>query len=503
MALGELLNEMVKKFPNIEVSLEKNILLICYKGERYEHEFHDTQEIEKIEKLLNILNKLAISYPEIDVIIHDEECIVLHSVMWKGDFEINLDINNFDQIDKIINITQYVKTKDSNIVISLNVHFNGSFHLDNGEWRRSLVFGEEIEIDSGSEILNTTIDNIRKYFEFNYIERECCYDENYIEFPIMISNTYEGYFGMFEELHSVPDKLNDKGITFEISKISEHFWNHSLKEQRAEGEEIYEETRISSLKIYNMNNFLNIQSDNPSFLTKGYDAAKNILFKLAHQYTVHLDIVKIPDFDDESFLDHHYEEMESFDSINEHELFKLYDKDLINYYYQAMKMEESEFKYLAYYQILECIFDEVHLYATVQDVKHIINSDWFSKHCDEDIKIVIEMVDTYNKKRNDREKLTLVLENYFRGSLHDKAFLTANRSIIYILKEMKLIKDDKDLKDLKKVVDIIYDFRCKCTHSNRTFPVKRNFEDSNHELKNYINLIKKLTEKIIINYEKK
>lgn len=129
---------------------------------------------------------------------------------------------------------------------------------------------------------------------------------------------------------------------------------------------------------------------------------------------------------------------------------------------------------------MECIFDKVHLYATVQDVKHIINSDWFSKHSNEDIKIVIEMVDTYNKKRSDREKLTLVLENYFRGSLHHNAFLTANRSIINILKEMKFIKDDKELKDLKKVVDIIYDFICKCTHSNRTFPVKRNFENSNH-----------------------
>lgn len=149
-----------------------------------------------------------------------------------------------------------------------------------------------------------------------------------------------------------------------------------------------------------------------------YDAVKNILFKLSHQYDVHLDIVQIPDFDDESFIDHHYEEMENIDSIDEHIVLKLYGRDLINYYHRAMNMEESEFKYLAYYQILECIFDEVHLYATVQDVKHIINSDWLSKHSNEDIKIVIEMVDTYNKKRSDREKLTLVLENYFRGSLH-------------------------------------------------------------------------------------
>lgn len=502
MELDKLLNEMVKQFPNIEVSINRNNLLICYKGEQYEHECHDKLEIEKIEKLLNILNKLAINYPEIDVIIHDEEYIVLNSSMyWENDFEINLDIFNFDKINKMINITQYIKNMNSNINVSLNIHFAGCIQLENDEWRRTLEFGEDI--DNGSEILNNTFDNIRKYFEFNYIERECCYAENYIEFPIMIGNTYEGYFGMFEELHSAPDKLIDKGITYEITKISEYFWNHSLKEQRADGEESYEDTRISTLKIYNLNNFLNIKSDDPSFLTKSYDAVKNILFKLSHQYDVHLDIVQIPDFDDESFIDHHYEEMENIDSIDEHIVLKLYDRDLINYYHRAMNMEESEFKYLAYYQILECIFDEVHLYATVQDVKHIINSDWFSKHSNEDIKIVIEMVDTYNKKRSDREKLTLVLENYFRGSLHDNAFLTANRSIINILKEMKFIKDDKELKDLKKVVDIIYDFRCKCTHSNRTFPVKRNFENSNHELKNYIQLIKKLTEKIIINYEKR
>lgn len=70
-----------------------------------------------------------------------------------------------------------------------------------------------------------------------------------------------------------------------------------------------------------------------------------------------------------------------------------------------------------------------HLHATVvQDVKHIINSDWFSKHSDENIKELIQVVETYNKKRNDREKLTLVFDNYFRGSSHDKAFLLANRS---------------------------------------------------------------------------
>ncbi|MGG0847791.1 hypothetical protein [Peribacillus simplex] len=68
---------------------------------------------------------------------------------------------------------------------------------------------------------------------------------------------------------------------------------------------------------------------------------------------------------------------------------------------------------------------------------------------------------------------------------------------------MKLINKDEDLKDLQKLVTIIYDYRCKCTHSNRTYPFRSTFEGTNEEISDYISVIKKIAEKVIIDYEKK
>lgn len=68
---------------------------------------------------------------------------------------------------------------------------------------------------------------------------------------------------------------------------------------------------------------------------------------------------------------------------------------------------------------------------------------------------------------------------------------------------MQLIKKDEELKDMQKLISIIYDYRCKCTHSNRTYPFRSAYENNNDELSGYISLIKKIAEKIIINYDKK
>lgn len=40
---------------------------------------------------------------------------------------------------------------------------------------------------------------------------------------------------------------------------------------------------------------------------------------------------------------------------------------------------------------------------------------------------------------------------------------------------MGKITKDEDLKDLQKIGNIIYDFRCNCTHSNRSFPFRATF----------------------------
>lgn len=163
-------------------------------------------------------------------------------------------------------------------------------------------------------------------------------------------------------------------------------------------------------------------------------------------------------------------------------------------------MENSEFKYLAFYQILECIFDEVYLHETVQDVKQVMNSSWFSSHDNSDVTKVIDLVEKYNKNKNDREKLKLVLEKYFKGEVHEHAFLLANKEIISNLKEMDKIKKEKDLNDLQNLTNVLYDFRCQCTHSNRSYPIKTDYDRTTQELESYIELIKKVTERVIVNY---
>lgn len=61
---------------------------------------------------------------------------------------------------------------------------------------------------------------------------------------------------------------------------------------------------------------------------------------------------------------------------------------------------------------------------------------------------------------------------------------------------MKKISNINELKDLQKLQQIIY--RCDCTHSKRAYPIKR-VEDDN-SLSDYINLIKMVSERIILNY---
>lgn len=507
MRLKDQLSELLKQFPNIEVKQNETKVLLYYQKNRFEHECNKIEDISMLGRLLNILNNLLINHSDVEVTIDEIDSIDIHSKVLDLKFGINLVWCDYEFVNKILEITHYIKRHDKNIRIIVNhADILGVIALEHDEWRRPLTFGEELgeELEYGdndfesllNNILRENFHNIKNFFEFNYVDREYCYTDNYIEIPIEIGDS------LFGPVSSQPDNLHKNGLTFEISRISEFFWNHSFREQQFDSEESYIDTCISTLKIYNLNKFLKIRLDDPSFLTVALNAAKNILFKLSHQYDAHLHIIQIPDYSDESYNDYHYSNMATLDNIDEHILLKLYDQDLINYYYRAINMIESEFKYLAYYQILECIFDEVHLHATVQDVKQIINSDWFSKHRDEDIKTVIEIVNTYNKNRNDREKLTLVLERYFKADLHDKAFLAANRSIIKILKEMNFIKDDKEFKDLRKIVEIIYDFRCKCTHSNRAFPIKKSPQNSDQQLSQYIKLIKKIAEKIIINYEK-
>jgi len=166
-------------------------------------------------------------------------------------------------------------------------------------------------------------------------------------------------------------------------------------------------------------------------------------------------------------------------------------------------MEQSEFKYLAFFQVVECLFDEVFKSELVQDIRIIIESDWFSSQNDTHLEEMISIIDKYNREKNDRTKTKLVLERYFKLNVHDEAYNLANKEIFTILNDLKLIKNNSDLKDLQILANLIYDFRCECTHSNRNYPIQRNININEENLNLYIMLIKKIAQKIILNYKKK
>ena len=85
-----------------------------------------------------------------------------------------------------------------------------------------------------------------------------------------------------------------------------------------------------------------------------------------------------------------------------------YDKDLVEYYYEAMQMDISEFQYMAFYRVIECIFDEVYKYETIQDVKYIINSDTFSSYDDKDIINIVEFHHTPFRARANQDLVKLI-----------------------------------------------------------------------------------------------
>lgn len=117
---------------------------------------------------------------------------------------------------------------------------------------------------------------------------------------------------------------------------------------------------------------------------------------------------------------------------------------------------------------------------------------------------MIKIIEQYNIKKNDHEKLRLVLERYFKGETHDSAYLTANKDIILILQQkLNLIKKEEDLKNTSNLAKIIYEYRCDCTHSNRKFHTKYKFDKTQDELNNYIELIKLISARIISNYKVK
>ena len=347
----------------------------------------------------------------------------------------------------------------------------------------------DLDVEDNSNI----IEQVEMFLKIQYQGNTAIYYEDYYETLITLSNVYWLEILSEYDFSISVEKEDANNIFYEIGSPSDEFQlflDNSISH--------FESSGATSLTIYNINKILKIRPEDAQFLNEADFIAKAIIFDIAHKSSLPLQIMDIRE-NDEPFFDG----KEKANQIKKTVLDPKYDKDLIRYYYRALQMNQSEFQYMAYYQVIECIFDEVYLHETIQDAKRIIESSNFSTENRNNIKDLIQVINRYNKEQNDRNKTKLVLEKYFKGAIHQEALYLSNKEIIDILKDdLKLIKEEKDIEDIQKLANIIYDYRCECTHSNRAYPIERNFEKTEKELVNYISLIKKIAEKVILNYKK-
>ncbi len=175
---------------------------------------------------------------------------------------------------------------------------------------------------------------------------------------------------------------------------------------------------------------------------------------------------------------------------------------MIDYYLRAIHLPNSDFKYIAFFQVLECIFDEVYLAETVQDTHAILNSESFNANNADNIRSLIKLIEKFTKEQNDRSKIRLILDKYFKMNLHDEAYFMAYSNIAKILLKLKLISSEQELKDLNKIGNIIYDIRNEYTHSNRSFPKRKETNVESSKINEHIELIRLISKTIILNYRK-
>ncbi|MBU3823187.1 hypothetical protein KO566_14100, partial [Flavobacteriaceae bacterium XHP0103] len=338
-----------------------------------------------------------------------------------------------------------------------------------------------------------TISIIKEFLSYQYSQGKSIYKKDYYE--VIVNVSIYSNFWYDENFTLEPSGDLDNKIYYEIGSISDDFgifldktihWDHFEKEY------------FVSLKIYNADTILKLENGYSKDIFE--KLTNTIFFDLHHKGNYKLNLVDLSDDDKYDFDNYEEPELEEVDDTTVD--FSRYDNDLLSYYNRAVNMSDSEFKYLAYFQVLECIFDEVYKFETIEDVRGILQTNWFSSTNDDNIGELIQIVDRYNKEKNDRNKTKLVLEKYFLGALHDEAFFLVNREISELLIDMKLINQNSDIKDLQKLANIVYDFRCNCTHSNRSYPIKESTVISNDNLNQYIELIRKISERIILNYRK-
>lgn len=340
------------------------------------------------------------------------------------------------------------------------------------------------------------IKDVTTFLEIIYIKGKCFYKDNYIEFIINLSQSnFVNTLGRIQFSIEKGPEITDR-IHYEIGQISDEFFEFIDNTLEFD----YIKSDFTTLKIYNINRLLESDIRSETFIREAENIAKSIIFDVSHKTSISLKLIDISTIKKDEAIP--FEDILKRAKLIDKKTATLsYDRDLIQYYYRAIQMPSGEFQYLAFYQVLECIFDEVYLSETIHDSRKIIESSWFSSGNDKSIEKLVNIIDRYNKEKDDREKIKLVLKKYFREDTRDEAYLLANEAIFNVLKKLKKMSDIKELKDIQKLGNIIYDYRCKCTHSNRTYPFQTEFRGSQEELDLYIELIKKVTEKIVINYK--
>ena len=381
-----------------------------------------------------------------------------------------------------------IKKKYKDINISIDEECIQVVHPDSVKVDKIFYLNESEEGESFDFI------EVNQFVDSKYIIGRFLFRENYFEAVVDFSNTLD-YYDDESTIINPSGKDFEENCYYETGSISQEFGeflNQSIEWDNFSSEYFH------SIKIFNIDKIFNIKYTDEKYLNNTLELCSQAFFKLSIKYGINL---KLLNLHDESFSP-------EIDEINTESIKSTiitsegYDTDLVNYYNRAIHLPKSSFKYIAYFQVLECIFDEVYSSEKIQDTKAILNSDSFDTNNTDDIYSLIKIIDRYAKEQNDRSKIKLILEKYFKMNLHDDAYLLAYSSISSILIDLKYIKDENEMKDLQKIGNIIYDIRNEYTHSNRKFPKKKENAVEIDKLDEQIELIRLISKSIILNYNK-
>lgn len=390
-----------------------------------------------------------------------------------------------DKMKEIEEIKKYFK--DINIEINDDsIHI---VHPDNSDVLK--IFEKNIDNAEISYDYNM----IREFVYTKYITGRFLFKKNYFEAVIDFSNIFD-YHDEESTTIKPTGKEYEKKCHYETGKVSEefeHFLNESIHWDHFSAEFFH------SIKIYNIDEIFNIKYTDEKYLQNVLEICSQLFFNLSTKYGINIKLLDLSQ--DESF-DPEIEEINTNTIKSTIIESYVYDSDLVSYYNRAIHLPKSSFKYLAFFQVLECIFDEVYLSETIQDTRAILNSDSFHPNNTENIHSLIKIIERFGKEQNDRTKIRLILEKYFKMNLHDDAYLLAYSNISSILIDLKYINNESDMKDLQKLGNIVYDIRNEYTHSNRKFPKKKENTVEIDKLDEQIELIRLISKTIIINYIK-